>query len=138
MPGDFSGFGGLVRSTDLVDRDGPPVSLHDERRLVEDVRGCTCRDDGHGGEPGRTNAGCPATHLSVWVRITQAERRRYIQMIPKGWPKVVLDREAGLSVPELAQKYRMETEVMRDGLALAYGWVEQRIQALAAYRAGVR
>jgi hypothetical protein len=113
MP-DFSGFGGLVRSTDLVDRDGPPISQHDEKRLVE------FKDTG----------------LSVWVTITQAERKRYINMCPKGWNRVILDREAGMNLDRLAQKYHMETERMRDCLHMAYGWVEQRIYALAEHKAG--
>jgi hypothetical protein len=111
-----SGFGGLIRSTDYVDRDGPPMATGDEKRLVE-----------------FKNSG-----LSVWVTITQAERRRYINMCPKGWNKVILDREAGLTVEALAQKYRMETATMRDALHLAYGWVEQRLYALAEHKAGSR
>lgn len=111
-----AGFGGLVRSTDLVDRDGPPIAYMDEKRLVEH------KDTG----------------LSVWVTITQAERKRYINLCPKGWNRVLLDREAGLSIDQLAQKYRMETEFMRDYLALAYAWVEQRLYALAAHKAGAR
>jgi hypothetical protein len=110
-----SGFGGLVRSTDNIYRDGPPISHHDEKRYVEHASGLGC-----------------------WVTITQAERKRYINMCPKGWDKVLLDREAGLSVPQLAQKYRMETETMRDCLAMAYGWVEQRLYALAEHKAGAR
>ncbi len=113
--GALQGFGGLVRSTDQVDRDGPPISWHDEKRLVEHKSGLKC-----------------------WVTITQRERKRYIDMIPKGWNHVVRDREAGMSVAQLAQKYRMETEFMRDYLALAYGWVEQRLFALAEHKAGAK
>lgn len=109
----YEGFGGLVRSTDLVDKDGPPISRGTQKRLVENKSGLRC-----------------------WVDITEAERERYINMIPKGWNRVVRDREAGMTVPQLAQKYRMETEFMRDYLALAYGWVEQRLYALAEYKAG--
>lgn len=117
MPESYGGgFGGLVRSTDMVDRDGPPISLHDEKRLVE------FKDTG----------------LSVWVTITQKERRRYISMCPKGWSKVLLDREGGMSLERLAQKYHMETETMRDCLHLAYGWVEQRVYTLAEAKAGHR
>lgn len=117
MPGSVgAGFGGLIRSTDLVDRDGPPIATGDEKRLVE------FKDTG----------------LSVWVTITQKERRRYINMCPKGWSKVLLDREAGMTVEQLAQKYRMETEKMRDYLHMAYGWVEQRLYALAEHKAGSR
>jgi hypothetical protein len=111
-----AGFGGLIRSTDLVDRDGPPQSIHDEKRLVE----------------------FKATGLSVWVTITQAERKRYINMCPKGWGKVIKDREAGASIETLAQRYHMETERMRDCLHLAYGWLEQRLYALAEHKAGAR
>lgn len=117
MPENYgAGFGGLISSTDYVDRDGPPLATGDEKRLVE------FRETG----------------LSVWVTITQAERRRYIRMCPKGWDKVILDREAGMTVDQLAQRYRMETERMRDCLHLAYGWVEQRLYALAEHKAGSR
>lgn len=113
---DFSGFGGLVRSTDLVDRDGPPVYKGDQKRLVEH----------------------PVTKLCVWVTITATERARYIALAPKGWGRILKEREGGRSVEELAQSERMETEVMRDSLALAYGWVEQKIHHLAEVKAGIR
>jgi hypothetical protein len=106
-------FGGLIRSTDNIHRDGLPIAYHDEKRYVEHKSGLGC-----------------------WVTITQAERKRYIDMCPKGWNRVLRDREAGMSTEQLAQKYRMETETMRDCMHLAYGWVEQRIYALAEHKAG--
>jgi hypothetical protein len=108
-----NGFGGLIRSTDNIHKDGLPQATQDEKRYVEHASGLGC-----------------------WVTITQAERKRYINMCPKGWNKVLLDREAGMSTEQLAQKYRMETEYMRDRLHLAYGWVEQRLYALAEHKAG--
>ena len=39
---------------------------------------------------------------------------------------------------EIAQRERMTTEECRDWMAMAYGWVEQRIGALADYKAGHR
>lgn len=111
----YEDFGGLVRSTDHVDRDGPPIATLDERRLVQ-------LPDGR----------------AAWIPVTQAEKKRIYSITPKGWGKVILDREAGMSVEQLAQKYRMETETMRDKLALAYGWGEQQIYALCERKAKAR
>lgn len=114
---DFSGFGGLVRSTDLVDKDGmPPVYSGDQKRLVEH----------------------PVTKAVVWVTITAKERARYIDMCPKGWGRLLKMREGGLSVEQIAAREHMETEKMRDYLAMAYGWVEQKIFKLAEAKAGIR
>lgn len=116
MP-DFSGFGGLVRSTDLIDKDGsPPVYHGNQKRLVEH----------------------PVSKLTYWVTITAAERARYIDMCPKGWGRLLKLREGGMSVEEIAQREHMETEKMRDYMAMAYGWVEQQVSKLAEYKIGIR
>ncbi len=61
MP-DYAGFGGLVRSTDLVDKDGsPPVYHGDQKRLVEH----------------------PVSKMTYWVTITATERARYIAECPR-------------------------------------------------------
>jgi len=115
MP-DFSGFGGLVRSTDLVDKDGsPPVYRGNQKRLVEH----------------------PVSKLTYWVTITEAERARYIAMAPKGWGRLLKLREGGMSVEAIAQREHMETEFMRDYMAMAYGWVEQQIAKLAEVKIGL-
>lgn len=110
-----AGFGGLVRSTDSIHRDGLPIAVADEKRLVERPNG-----------------------MAVWVTITQAEKRRYINMCPKGWNRPLLMREEGKTIDEIAASLRMETELCRDSMALAYGWVEQQLYRLAEYKAGVR
>jgi hypothetical protein len=117
VPENFgTGFGGLVRSTDLIDKDGsPPVYIGDQRRLVEDTK----------------------TGLTYWVIITAAERARYIAMCPKGWGRLLKQREGGVSIEELAQQEHMETEKMRDYMAMAYGWVEQRVTHLAEVKIGL-
>jgi hypothetical protein len=115
--GRYSGFGGLVRSTDLIDKDGsPPVYHGDQKRLVEYT----------------TTAGLVT---SAWVTITAAERARYIDACPKGWGRLLKLREGGMSVEDIAQREHMETAQMRDYMAMAYGWVEQRIYALAEAKA---
>lgn len=116
MP-DYSGFGGLVRSTDLVDKDGsPPVYHGNQKRLVEH----------------------PVSKMTYWVTITAAERARYIDACPKGWGRLLKLREGGMSVEDIAQREHMETEKMRDYMAMAYGWVEQRISALAEAKIGLK
>jgi hypothetical protein len=116
MP-DYSGFGGLVRSTDLIDRDGsPPVFHGNQKRLVEH----------------------PVSKATYWVTITAAERARYIAECPKGWGRLLKMREGGISIEDIAQRERMETELMRDYMAMAYGWVEQRLAALAEHKVGIR
>jgi hypothetical protein len=114
-PGAYKGFGGLVRTTDLVDKDGPPTYHGDQKRLVEH----------------------PVSKLTYWVTITAAERARYIAECPKGWGRLLKLREGGMSVEELAQREHMETEKMRDYMAMAYGWVEQRIARLAEVKIGM-
>ena len=113
--GDGPSFGGLIRSTDLVDRDGPPTYHGDQRRLVEH----------------------PESKMTYWVTITAAERARIIDHVPKGWHHVVKAREGGATIEALAAKYRMETEKMRDYLAMAYGWVEQQVHLLAERKIGL-
>ena len=108
----YAGFGGLIHS---IDRDGPPQSTGDEKRLVEHKNG-----------------------LRVWVTITQQDRKRIIDFLPKGWDKVVRDREAGQSIEQLADRYRMTTHEMRTYLGMAYGKVEQDLYRLAETRSGLR
>lgn len=110
MPG--PDFGGLVRSLDGVT---PPISHHDEQRMIEGPSG-----------------------LRVWVTITQEDRRRIIGTCPRGWAPVLKDREAGKTVEQLADRYRMTTEEMRTHLSTAYGWVEQQVYKLAEIKAGFR
>lgn len=116
MP-DFSGFGGLVRSTDLVDKDGsPPVYHGNQKRLVEH----------------------PVSKITYWVTITAQERARYIAACPRGWGRLLKLREGGMSVEQIAQREHMETELMRDYMAMAYGWVEQQVGRLAEAKIGLR
>lgn len=115
MP-DYSGFGGLIRSTDLIDKDGsPPVFHGNQKRLVEH----------------------PVSKLTYWVTITAKERERVIASCPKGWGRLLALREGGMSIEQIAERERMETELMRDRMALAYGWVEQRIARLAEIKIGL-
>lgn len=105
-------FGALIAHAE------PPVSEHDKKILVE---------TGRGG--------------SAWVTITRNDSRRIMGSIPKGWAKVVLAREAGMTMHQLLDRFAvgkgLTSEQFRDGLLAAYGWVAQQERRLAEHRAGV-
>ena len=109
---DAPAFGALLRSAD------PPISVHDKKMLVE-----------------------TATGAARWVTITIGDTKRIMGLVPKGWANVVRAREAGMTMPQLLDRFAvgkgLTSEQFRDGLWCAYGWVAQQERRLAEHRAGV-
>ncbi len=83
----------------------------------------------------------------VWVEISGDDRLAIIRALPSRWPEVIMARERGESIEELARKLHVRQPInpdchgecdppcLKDLIADCYSHIETRLHEVAARRA---